>query len=49
MQVPIGKLNCMEESEEHAMNDTIKLNYAQIMKPRLVSASSTKYSFSLTS
>ncbi|XP_068969329.1 uncharacterized protein coil [Bombus flavifrons] len=49
VQVPIGKLNCMEESEEHVMNNTIKLNYAQIMKPRLVSASSTKYSFPLTS
>ncbi|XP_033184765.1 uncharacterized protein LOC117154155 isoform X2 [Bombus vancouverensis nearcticus] len=49
VQVPIGKLNCMDESEEHVMNNTIKLNYAQIMKPRLVSVSSTKHSFSLTS
>ncbi|XP_050577288.1 uncharacterized protein LOC126916000 isoform X2 [Bombus affinis] len=49
VQVPVGKFNCMEESEECVMNDTIKLNYAQIMKPRLISASNTKYSFPLTS
>ncbi|XP_033353634.1 uncharacterized protein LOC117235571 isoform X2 [Bombus vosnesenskii] len=49
VQVPVGKLNCMDESEEHAMNNTIKLNYAQIMKPRLVSVSNTKHSFSFTS
>lgn len=49
VQVPIGKFNCMDESEESVMNDTIKLNYAQIMKPRLISASNTKYSFPLTS
>ncbi|XP_043579385.1 coilin isoform X2 [Bombus pyrosoma] len=45
VQVPVGKFNCMEESEERAINDTIKLNYAQIMKPRLVSVSNTRYSF----
>ncbi|XP_050473067.1 uncharacterized protein LOC126865047 isoform X2 [Bombus huntii] len=49
VQVPVGKLNCMDESEERVMNNTIKLNYAQIMKPRLVSVSNTKHSFSLTS
>ncbi|XP_071879180.1 uncharacterized protein isoform X1 [Bombus fervidus] len=49
VQVPVGKFNFIEESEERVMNDTIKLNYAQIMKPRLVSASSTKYSLPSTS
>ncbi|XP_060811711.1 uncharacterized protein LOC132904903 isoform X2 [Bombus pascuorum] len=43
LQVPVGKFNFVEESGEQVINDTIKLNYAQIMKPRLVSVSSTKY------
>lgn len=34
MQVPIGKFTIMEDTIEQTMNDTITLNYAQIMEPR---------------
>lgn len=36
VQVPIGKFTVMEDTVEQTMNDTITLNYAQIMEPRSI-------------
>lgn len=36
VQVPIGKFTIMEDTIEQTMNDTITLNYAQIMEPRSI-------------
>ncbi|XP_076159952.1 uncharacterized protein LOC143143013 [Ptiloglossa arizonensis] len=39
VQVPIGKFTIILDEEEHVLDDTIKLNFAQIMEFRLVSSS----------
>lgn len=41
VQVPVGKFTIVEDEEEHVMNDTITVNYAQIIEPRLVFSNST--------
>ncbi|XP_017788074.1 PREDICTED: coilin-like [Habropoda laboriosa] len=37
LQVPVGKFTIIEKEEERIVNDTITLNYSQIMTPRIVS------------
>ncbi|XP_076755493.1 uncharacterized protein LOC143426161 [Xylocopa sonorina] len=37
VQVPVGKFTVTEEEEEVVLDDTITINYAQIMEPRLIS------------
>ncbi|XP_003706520.2 uncharacterized protein LOC100877110 [Megachile rotundata] len=41
VQVPVGKFTIVEDEEEHVMNDTITVNYAQIIEPRLVFSNTT--------
>lgn len=41
MQVPIGKFTIMEDTVEQTTNDTITLNYAQIMEPRSIFINNT--------
>ncbi|XP_043253882.1 uncharacterized protein LOC122398242 [Colletes gigas] len=39
VQVPVGKFTVVQDEEEHVVNDTITVNSAQIIEPRLVSTS----------
>lgn len=41
VQVPIGKFTIMEDTVEQTTNDTITLNYAQIMEPRSIFINNT--------
>lgn len=45
VQVPVGKFTIVETEGEHVMNDTITLNYAQIMEPRNIAITQSNGSF----
>lgn len=40
VQVPVGKFTIVQDEEERVMNDTITVNYAQMIEPRLISSGS---------
>ncbi|XP_054008209.1 uncharacterized protein LOC128892111 [Hylaeus anthracinus] len=41
LQVPVGKFTLVQDDEERVINDTITLNSAQLIEPRLVSSSNS--------